>query len=543
MEQPPSLSQPSRSNHLGKLEGERFDVLIIGGGITGAGIARDAAARGLRVALVEADDFAAGTSSRSSKLIHGGLRYLAMGEVGMVRETALERKAVHAMAPHLAEPCWMVVPARNRASVLKFRTGIGTYEKLGAVDDIDRHIVWDAEELADNEPLLRNDEYRYGVAYREYLTDDARLVIGVLRSAVADDAVVANFLPVTDLLRQGERIEGAVCRCAITAAEVTIRAACVVNAAGPWVEHLAAMEEDPPQTRLHLSKGVHAVVPLDRLPVRNLVILGTSDKRSIFAVPRGDTVAIGTTDTSYVGNRPLWPEITAEDIQYLLDPLPRYFDVEPLSLADVTAAWSGVRPLVAQANKEPKEMSRKDEIWTGSGGMINIAGGKLTGFRLIAENIMEEVADHLGRKLPEGPGNEPIPGGHLGRDLSAGAAKVAAGAGIASATAERLVRLYGSETGDILSLGSDAVVEGGLVVTGEIDWAVSIEGAHRLEDVIFRRTRAAWYLPDERDRLVPEVAARMAQSLSWNKKRVETEISAVQALLADELSFKTGAPA
>ena len=210
MDQPPSLSHPSRSDHLGRLEAEPFDVLIIGGGITGAGIARDAAARGLRVALVEADDFAAGTSSRSSKLIHGGLRYLAMGEVGMVRETALERKAVHAMAPHLAEPCWMVVPARNRASVLKFRTGIGTYEKLGAVEDIDRHIVWDAAELADNEPLLRTDEYHYGVAYREYLTDDARLVIGVLRSAVNDDAVVANFLPVTDLLRQGERIEGAV---------------------------------------------------------------------------------------------------------------------------------------------------------------------------------------------------------------------------------------------------------------------------------------------------------------------------------------------
>ena len=543
MDQPPSLSHPSRSDHLGRLEAEPFDVLIIGGGITGAGIARDAAARGLRVALVEADDFAAGTSSRSSKLIHGGLRYLAMGEVGMVRETALERKAVHAMAPHLAEPCWMVVPARNRASVLKFRTGIGTYEKLGAVEDIDRHIVWDAAELADNEPLLRTDEYHYGVAYREYLTDDARLVIGVLRSAVKDDAVVANFLPVTDLLRQGERIEGAVCRCALTKAEVTIRASCVVNAAGPWVEQLASMEEDPPQTRLHLSKGVHAVVPLERLPVRNLVILGTSDKRSIFAIPRGDTVAIGTTDTSYTGNRPLWPEITAEDIQYLLDPLPRYFDVEPLSLTDVTAAWSGVRPLVAQANKEPKEMSRKDEIWTGSGGMINIAGGKLTGFRLMAENIMEEVAAHLGRKLPDGPGNAPIPGGHLGRDLSAAAAKVASGTGIGPAMAERLVRLYGSETAAVLSRGSDPVVAGGMVVTGEIDWAIAIEGAQRLEDIIFRRTRAAWYLPDERDRLVPAVAARMAQNLSWDEKRVETEVAAVQALLADELSFKTGAPA
>ena len=174
------------------LGGERFDLAVVGGGITGAGVARDAARRGLRVALVEGSDFAAGTSSRSSKLIHGGLRYLAMGEVGLVRETALERKAVHRMAPHLTEPCWMVVPARSRTSLMKFRAGIGTYEKLGAVEDADRHLSWDRDALAEREPCLRRDEFPWACAYREYMTDDARLVLAVLRDAVAAGAVVGE---------------------------------------------------------------------------------------------------------------------------------------------------------------------------------------------------------------------------------------------------------------------------------------------------------------------------------------------------------------
>ena len=181
-----SLTPQSRQDLLDAVEAETFDLLVIGGGITGAGVARDAAARGLRVALVEADDFAAGTSSRSSKLIHGGLRYLAMGEIGLVRQTALERKAVHAMAPHLAEPTWMLVPARNRAGMLKFRAGIGTYERLGDVEERDRHRVWNAEELAQHEPALKNDVFDYGVAYREYLTDDARLVLGAETGAITN---------------------------------------------------------------------------------------------------------------------------------------------------------------------------------------------------------------------------------------------------------------------------------------------------------------------------------------------------------------------
>ena len=453
-----SLTPSSRSELLAELEGERFDLVIIGGGITGAGVARDAARRGLRVALVEKEDFAAGTSSRSSKLIHGGLRYLAMGDIGLVRETARERQAVHQMAPHLAEPCWMVVPSRNRASLMKVRAGIGTYEKLGAIGDSDRHLSWDQDELAEEEPSLRRDEYPWACAYREYMTDDARLVLAVLRDAVGFGAVVASRLPVVDVIWEGGQVDGVAAACGMSGEQVEIRADVVVNAAGPWVEHLARFEQEAATDRLHPSKGVHVVVDAARLPVRNLVIMAAPDKRSVFVLPRGDAVAIGTTDTSYQGKQLLWPEIERSDVEYLLHPLKRYFDVEPLGFDDVVAAWSGVRPLVAQEGKEATEISRKEEVWVGTGGMITVAGGKLTGFRTMAMTVLDFVAERLGRSLGSSPGPDPIPGGDLSSDLDAYAASTAMAAGVERRLADRLVRLYGDEASQVLALGHQPIV-------------------------------------------------------------------------------------
>lgn len=524
----PSLTPTSRADRLDELGAERFDLVIVGGGITGAGIARDAAGRGLRVAVLEADDFAAGTSSRSSKLIHGGLRYLASGEVDLVRKTARERTAVHAMAPHLAEPCWMVVPARNWAGVTTFRAGIGTYEKLGGVADTDRHEVWKGDEITAHEPHLRTDPYGYAVAYREYLTDDARLVLAVLRAAVASGAVVANRTPVVDVVRVGERIDGVVVRCAETDREVVVRGDVVVNAAGPWVESIARMEQDPPATPLHLSKGVHVVVSRERFPANHLVIANTPDKRSIFVIPRGDIVYIGTTDTSYHGDRPLWPEIDLADVTYLLDPMARYFDIDPLGPGDVVAAWAGVRPLIAQEGKEAKEMSRKDEVTIGAGGMISIAGGKLTGFRKLAEEVMDVVAKQLDRRLPEGPGTAAVPGG-----------------GAVSADddrqATRLRRLYGSEAADVLALGSAPLVDGEPVVAGEIDWAIDVEAATTLVDVVYRRTRVASYVPARRDEIASSIADRMADRLDWSNEQRAGQLDEVRARFADELAFRTTA--
>ncbi|MXW59048.1 MAG: glycerol-3-phosphate dehydrogenase/oxidase [Acidimicrobiia bacterium] len=533
-----SLTPSSRSELLAELEGERFDLVIIGGGITGAGVARDAVRRGLRVALVEKDDFAAGTSSRSSKLIHGGLRYLAMGDIGLVRETARERQAVHQMAPHLAEPCWMVVPARNRATLMKVRAGIGTYEKLGAIGDSDRHLSWDQDELAEEEPSLRRDEYPWACAYREYMTDDARLVLAVLRDAVGVGAVVASRLPVVDVIWEGGHIDGVVVACEMSDDRLEIQADAVVNAAGPWVEHLARFEQEAATDRLHPSKGVHVVVDAARLPVRNLVIMSTPDKRSVFVLPRGDAVAIGTTDTSYQGKQLLWPEIESSDVEYLLQPLKRYFDVEPLDFDDVVAAWSGVRPLVAQQGKEATEISRKEEVWVGTGGMITVAGGKLTGFRTMAMTVLDYVAERLGRSLGPSPGPDPIPGGDLTSDLDGHSASVATASGIERPLADRLVRLYGDEASQVLALGHQPIVTGGRVVAGEVEWAVQVDGALTLEDLIYRRTRAAWYTPAKRDDLLAPAASLMGDLLGWDRARTAAEIDAVRARFASELQFK-----
>lgn len=521
----PRLTPTSRADLLDELEADIYDMVVVGGGITGAGIAREATGRGLRTALVEADDFAAGTSGRSSKLIHGGLRYLASGEVDLVRKTVTERTAVHTMAPHLAEPCWMVVPARNRVTATKFRAGITTYERLGAIGDEDRHQLWRQDEIRANEPHLRADTYNFAVAYREYLTDDARLVLGVLRAAVQSGATVASRLKVTGLDDRNGQINGVTAECSTTGREVRVAANIVVNAAGPWVDEIARMEQDQPASRLHLSKGIHVVVPRERFSVNHLVICNTSDRRSIFAIPRGDVVYIGTTDTSYHGDRPLWPEIDLEDVEYLLAPMARYFDIEPLSPSDVVAAWAGVRPLIATKGKTPKELSRKDEVTVGRGQMISIAGGKLTGFRRMAEDVLEVVGEQLGRELPPGPGTAPIPGGNptvVDPD---------------DQEALRLWRLYGSEAGEVRSLDSGRLVDDAPVVGGEVDWAVQVEAATTLVDVVYRRLRVAWFVPRHRRELATAIAERMAGLAGWSDERLTSELASVRRRFEDELAF------
>ena len=521
----PCLTPTSREDLLDELEADRYDVVVVGGGITGAGIAREAAGRGLRTALVEANDFAEGTSGRSSKLIHGGLRYLAAGEVDLVRKTVTERTAVHAMAPHLAEPCWMVVPARNRVTATKFRAGITTYERLGAVRGEDRHQLWRQDEIRANEPHLRTDTYNFAVAYREYLTDDARLVLGVLRAAVQLGATVASRLGVSGLIHHGDRIRGVIAQCPTTGREVCVHANTVVNAAGPWVDKIARMEQDPPASLLHLSKGIHVVVPRRRFWVNHLVICNTSDRRSIFVIPRGEVVYIGTTDTSYRGDRPLWPEIDLHDVSYLLEPLARYFDTEPLSPGDVVAAWAGVRPLIAAEGKDPKELSRKDEVTVGRGQMISIAGGKLTGFRRMAEDVVEVVAEQLGRDLPIGPGTDPIPGGDPTTVDST------------DRQALRLWRLYGSEAEQIRSLEPKRLVDDAPVVAGEVDWAVQVEAATTLVDVVYRRLRVAWFVPQHRLKLSTAIAERMAPLLGWSPQQLHAELVSLRSYFDDELSF------
>jgi glycerol-3-phosphate dehydrogenase len=535
-----ALATADRPRTLDALDAERFDCAVIGGGITGAGIAREAARRGLRVALLESHDFAAGTSSRSSKLIHGGLRYLAMGDVALVRETALERKHVHRLAPHLAEPQWMLVPARSWAALLKFRAGLGTYETLGAVDDADRHRNWDADELARSEPRLRRDRYPYACVYREYLTDDARLVLANLRDAARHGAVLLNYAPVVDVLVEAGRAVGVEARCRETGRRVRVRAATVVNAAGPWVEAVQRLETPDAPVLLHLSKGVHVAIPRAQLPIQQIVILGTEDKRSIFAIPRGDVVVLGTTDTSYGRAADLEPPVERADVEYLLAPVPRYFDIAPPRPADCVTAWAGLRPLIAQPGKAPAELSRKDEILIGAAGVVTIAGGKLTGYRKMGEQVVAQVAGLLARPVADASADDeaPLPGGDFDGDVDALAARVAATHALDARTAARLARLYGTEADAVARKGRDPIVPGTAIVTGEIDHALDVEAAVTLADVVYRRTRASLYDPDARDSRVQPTADRMAARLAWSPERTAREIAAVREQLTADLAFR-----
>ena len=519
------------------LDGGRFDVVVVGGGITGAGVARHAAQCGLNTLLLESADFAAGTSSRSTKLIHGGLRYLAMGEFALVREAALERKSLLAMAPHLTEPRWMLVPARNRLQFWKLRLGIGLYERLGAVPAAERHRNCRRDELVGVEPLLDRGRLPYACVYREYLTDDARLVLAALRAAAADGAVVCNYARVIGVEQHagGGRVAAVDAR---NGDGFTVDAACVVNAAGPWVESLLPGEgagDTGPTPRLHLSKGVHLVVERARLPVRNMVMMTAEDGRPVFAIARGGVTYVGTTDTSHDGGAEHWPEVTADDIAYLLRAVDGHFPAAGISDRDVVASWAGLRPLINQPGKAAREMSRRDEIWR-HGALVTVAGGKLTGFRKMAEEAMAAVGEVVGRDLSMPHPLAPVAGGDV-PDVAAWTEEVARRYQLDARQASRLVRLYGAEAPAVLGERPTPLTPS--TFAEEVDWAVDVEGARTLEDAVYRRLRAAWFLPDELEQAVGRIASRMAQRLGWDVATTEAEIRAVQARLADELAFRS----
>ena len=537
----PELETPARSATLDRLERERFDCAVIGGGISGAGVAREATLRGLSVALLEAEDFASGTSSRSSKLIHGGLRYLAMGDVALVRTTALERKQIFRIAPHLAERRWMVVPVRSYASLLKLRAAVTIYEKLGAVEGPDLHRNWGASEIEREEPALDTAVYKHACVYREYLTDDAHLVLANLRSAAGLGAAVLNHAAVDSIVLDGGRASGLEAVCRLTGRRVRVRARCVINAAGPWVEAVRRLESPSAPPLLHLSKGVHVVVKAERLPVRNLLILGTQDRRSIFVMRQGPCVVIGTTDTSYARGADVWPEIMREDVEYLLEPPARYLRGEKLSSQDVIGAWAGLRPLIAQPGKQPSEISRRDEVLVGPANVITMAGGKLTGYRPLARQTVERAAEVASLRLaPAGDEDPPLPGGDFDGDLAALEAALVRESGVSTVAAARLARLHGTQARELTRAGTQELVPG--VLASEVDWAVRREGAATLEDLLYRRLRTSLYAGSEREAAVLPAAERMARLLGWDAARMRAEMQHARAQLAADLAFRDAAP-
>ncbi len=526
-----------RHELLDGLDGARVPVVVVGAGITGAGVARELARRGVVVVVVDADDAAAGTSSRSSKLIHGGLRYLARGDVATVRRTARERAVVHRLAPHLAEPRWMVMPLARRRSLAAFGAAVTTYEKLGGIDGDDRHRVWGPDELAAREPVVDHTRFPWGLAFREYATDDARLVLANLRAAAADGAVVVTHCPVVGIEGHAPRFR-VTARCALTGRTVTLAAGAVVNAAGPWVDAVRRLE-GVDERRLVVSRGIHVCVPWEKLPVRNMVALTAADRRTLFAIRRGPVTYVGTTDTRDPAGPRWWPDVTAADVAYVLDAVAATCAVDPLTPADVTAAWAGLRPLIDTGESDPTEISRRDEVWIGPRGVVSVAGGKLTGYRLMALDVLGHLVG-VGAVEPDTvddaeTGGPPLPGGDLDGELDDLTDELVAVTGLDRDGARRLGALYGTEAPEVLARGADEVVDGTGVVTGEVVWAVEVEGAARLVDVVHRRTRVAWFEPRV-DELVGPLAGLMGELCGWDRARIDDEIDAVRRRRRAELT-------
>ncbi len=490
MNPPLPLDLRDRDGLFDALGARLFDLAVIGGGITGAGVARDAAMRGLSVVLVEARDFASGTSSRSSKMIHGGLRYLAQGDLALVREAASERKIVQAIAPYLARETPFVIPARNAGSIAKLRAGLWTFEKLGGVLKSRKHEVWSLADLQAHEPTLKTDDLAGAVVYPEYLTDDARLTLANIRSAAASGAVVANYASAEAIIAGGgggtgidviDTLPGSHGRRARLTAKV------VVNAAGPWVDAVRMLEDGGAAPRLNLAKGIHLVVAHDRLPITRTIIFPASDRRSVFAVPRGAMTYIGTTDTLYP-DPDVWPAVTDDDVDYLLTATTKHFLISPLTRADIVSVWSGVRPLVREAGKSTSDTSRRDEVWLGPGGVLSIAGGKLTAYRKMAQRVVDQAETMLRRKPSA------------------------------------------CRTADEPLVGGDAAPPGaGDNPAVEARYAVLDEGALTLEDYWVRRSGRAWFDLDGGLAALDIAAKTMAPLLGWSTARTVEEIEGCRA--------------
>jgi glycerol-3-phosphate dehydrogenase len=389
---PVEFSASTRAKAIHQLSVDQFDLLIIGGGITGAGIALDAASRGLKVALVEKNDFAFGTSSRSTKLIHGGLRYLKQLEFSLVKEVGSERAIVHKLAPHLVVPEKMLLPLYEKRGMGYWLTSIGLkiYDLLAGVKPEDQRKMLTRPQTLRQELLLKDHDVKGGAIYAEYRTDDARLTIEIIKTAFEKGACIASYCRVTDFIYENEVIAGVQVKDVLADASFHIKAKVVVNAAGPWVDELREINHSKKGKRLHLTKGVHLVVSKEKFPVKQAIYFDVEDGRMIFAIPRGRITYVGTTDTNYNDSK---EEILAtyEDAIYIINAVNRTFPSVKLTLNDIESSWAGLRPLIHEEGKSASELSRKDEIFESETGLISIAGGKLTGYRKMAERIVDRV--------------------------------------------------------------------------------------------------------------------------------------------------------
>jgi glycerol-3-phosphate dehydrogenase len=559
-----ALDARDRGAMLSRLATERFDVLVIGGGVTGAGTALDAASRGLRVALVEARDLASGTSSRSSKLIHGGLRYLEQFDFKLVYEALRERDLlVSKLAPHLVKPVSFLYPLYKKVVERPYvGAGLVLYDSMeGTRRPVPRHRHLSARGALKRAPALSPDRLAGAMLYYDAQVDDARHTLTVARTAAAHSAVIGTRLSVVGLLRSAERVTGARVRDEESGRVLEVSAEAVVICAGVWTDLVHELAGVQAGYRVRMSKGVHIVVPRSAVDADTGMILRT-EKSVLFFIPWGEHWIVGTTDTDFAGDR-AEPVATEEDIEYILAAANRVL-ARPLIRADVTGVYAGLRPLVDAAagngdkpngdkqtgakqtgakqtggkqtggkptgGKPTTKLSREHVVDTPVPGLASIAGGKFTTYRLMARDVVDAAVADFDREVP-GSVTDQVP--LLGADglaaVQPAVGRLAEDYGVPRAAVEHLLGRYGTLAAEVLELVKGDAALGRPLAPGhpylraEVPYAVSHEGALHVEDVLMRRTRLFIEAADSGAAVAAEVAALMGRPLGWSRRRRAAE--------------------
>lgn len=553
----------TRARHWSQLGGEEVDLLVVGAGVTGSGVALDAAGRGLEVLLVDAGDIARGTSSRSSRLVHGGLRYLETFDFGLVFEALAERRRLLRLAPHLVHPLSFLFPVfRGQGlSRLKLGAGMWLYDALSLFRGVRRHRMLGRGGALEREPALRAEGLRGGAVYFDAQVDDARLTLAVARAAHEAGATVLPHAAVVRFLTDaGGRISGALLRDAVSGEEKEVRAKLVVAAVGPWLDRVRRLADPSAPPRLRLTKGVHVVIPRARLGNEGALIFRSGvDGRVMFVLPWGpDLTYVGTTDTDYEGD-PLEPPIETEDVEYLLSSANHLFPPARLTREDVVGAWAGVRPLLAPrgAGRSTGSTSREHEIWRERSGLLCVAGGKLTTYRSMAAEVAARAAEILGEEhgvesgdyhtehvpLPGAP-EEPWP--DFLRSIAAATREL----GLPRDCALHLASAYGADARAVLDrVRADPSLAAQVApptpyLLAEVDHVLDEEMPITLEDLLRRRLHLLYERRDGGLGAAEAIARRMAAhpGYGWDPSETRRQIDLYSALLRDRDAFRRAAP-
>ena len=548
------LDARDRDEAMRRLAAGPLDVLVIGGGITGAGAALDAASRGLRVALVEARDLAAGTSSRSSKLIHGGLRYLEQGDFKLVKEALRERDLlVSRLAPHLVRPVPFLYPLYRKVVERPYvGAGLVIYDAMeGIKRPVPHHRHLTTRGALRRVPALRPERLAGAMLYYDAQVDDARYTVTVARTAALHGATIVTRASAVSLLRDGQRVTGARVRDEETGRTFDVAATRTVVCAGVWSDLVHEASGVHAGYQVRMSKGVHLVMDSSAIDAETGMIVRTS-KSVLFFIPWGDRWIVGTTDTEWSGDR-AEPTATTEDVEYILGEANRVL-ARPLSVSDVLAVYAGLRPLVAEpapvkhadakhgadgAEKPTTKLSREHVVDAPLPGLVSIAGGKFTTYRLMAKDVIDAAVENFPRPVPPSvTGELPLLGADGLPAVRASAQRLADDYGVPLGSVEHLVAKYGAVAGEILELiRADKSL--GQILTGdapylraEVAYAVTHEGALHVTDVLARRVRLLIESADSGASAAPDVAAIMAPLLGWNRRRRAAEVREYQALAA-----------